>query len=61
MSVALHEGAAEDVRAAADRMAVFLSRFIRDGELVFHGVASPLPMAAVVMARNTHAPNLTYL
>ena len=61
MSVALREGASEEVRAAADRMAVFLSRFIRDGELVFHGVASPLPMAAIVMARNTHAPNLTYL
>lgn len=61
MSVKLREGASEEVRAAADRMAVFLSRFIRDGELVFHGVASPLPMAAVLMARNTHAPNLTYL
>ncbi len=61
MSVALREGASEKVRATADRMAVFLSRFIRDGELVFHGVASPLPMAAIVMARNTHAPNLTYL
>ena len=61
MSVALREGASGEVRAVADRMAVFLSRFIRDGELVFHGVASPLPMAAIVMARNTHAPSLTYL
>ena len=61
MSVALRGGVSEEVRAAADRMAVFLSRFICDGELVFHGVASPLPMAAVVMARSTHAPNLTYL
>ena len=61
MSVVLCEGASGEARAAADRMAVFLSRFIRDGELVFHGVASPLPMAAIVMARNTHAPNLTYL
>ena len=61
MSFALREGAPGEVRSAADRMAVFLSRFIREGELVFHGVASPLPMAAVVMARSTHAPNLTYL
>jgi len=56
MSVALREGASQEVRAAADRMAVFLSRFIRDGELVFHGVASPLPMAAIVMARTLMRP-----
>ena len=61
MSFALRESVSEEVRALADKMAVFLSRFIRDGELVFHGVASPLPMAAIVMARKTHAPNLTYL
>ena len=61
MSVDLREGASEEVCATADKMAVFLSRFIRDGELVFHGVASPLPMAAIVMAQKAHAPNLTYL
>ena len=61
MSIALRQSVSAEVRATADRMAVFLSRFISDGELVFHGVASPLPMAAIVMARNTYAPNLTYL
>ncbi len=61
MSVAPREGVSEEVRATADRMAVFLSRLIREGEIVFHGVASPLPMVAAVMARKTHAPNLTYL
>lgn len=48
-------------RRAADRMAVFLARQIRDGELVFHGVASALPMTAVGIARRLHAPNLIYL
>ncbi len=46
---------------AADRMAVFLARQIRDGETVFHGVASALPMVAVALARRAHAPGLTYL
>lgn len=61
MSSAPKRGASRSARALADRMAVFLSRFIRDGEIVFHGVASPLPMAAIAMARKAHAPNLTYL
>jgi len=42
-------------------MAVFLARQIRDGEIVFHGVASALPMVAVALARRTHAPGLVYL
>lgn len=42
-------------------MAVAMSRLLRDGELVFHGVASPLPMVAILLARATHAPNLVYL
>jgi len=42
-------------------MAVAMSRLLRDGELVFHGVASPLPMIAILLAKATHAPNLVYL
>lgn len=61
MIAAPERAAPEEARALADRMAVFLSRFIRDGEVVFHGVASALPMAAIAMARKAHAPNLTYL
>jgi glutaconate CoA-transferase subunit B len=34
---------------------------LRDGELAFHGVASPLPMVAILLAKRTHAPNLVYL
>ncbi len=48
-------------REAADRMAVFLARQIRDGETVFHGVASALPMTAILLARKAHAPGLVYL
>lgn len=42
-------------------MAVALSRLLRDGEIVFHGVASPLPMVAILLAQETHAPGLVYL
>ena len=42
-------------------MAVCLSRCLRDGERAFHGVASPLPMVATLLAKRTHAPNLVYL
>jgi glutaconate CoA-transferase subunit B len=46
---------------AADQMAVCLSRCLRDGERAFHGVASPLPMVAILLAKRTHAPKLVYL
>lgn len=42
-------------------MAVALARLLRDGETVFHGVASPLPMVAIQLARRLHAPRLVYL
>ena len=45
----------------ADMMAVVLARRLRDGERVFHGVASPLPMVACLVAQRLHAPNLVYL
>ncbi len=48
-------------RERANRMAVILARQIRDGETVFHGVASALPMAAILLARELHAPGLVYL
>ncbi|MFQ5896010.1 MAG: CoA-transferase subunit beta, partial [Nitrospinota bacterium] len=44
-----------------DLMAVVLARCIRDGETVFHGVASVLPMVATLLARECHAPHLVYL
>ncbi len=44
-----------------EMMAVALARLLRDGETVFHGVASPLPMVAILLAQRLHAPNLVYL
>ena len=45
----------------ADVMAVAMARLLRNGETVFHGVASPLPMVAILLAKRTHAPELVYL
>jgi len=46
---------------AADLMAIALSRLLRNGERVFHGVASPLPMVAILVAKRLQAPDLIYL
>lgn len=45
----------------ADIMAVSLSRLLRDRETVFFGLASPLVMVSTLLAKATHAPNLTFL
>ncbi|MFQ5520878.1 MAG: CoA-transferase subunit beta [Candidatus Methylomirabilia bacterium] len=42
-------------------MAVAMARLLRDGELVFNGVGSILPMLAIELARQLHAPNLISL
>lgn len=42
-------------------MPIAMARLLRDGETVFHGVASPLPMIAILTAKRLHAPNLVYL
>ncbi len=42
-------------------MAVAMARLLHDGETVFHGVASPLPMVAILLAKRTHAPGLIYV
>ena len=44
-----------------DMMAVAMARLLNSGETVFHGVASPLPMVATLLAKQLHAPDLTYL
>lgn len=45
----------------SDMMAVALSRLIHDGETVFHGVSSHLPMVALLLAKSLHAPNAVHL
>src|SRR3954451_12090166 len=42
-------------------MAGALARLLRDGETVFFGVASPLPMVAALLAKRLHAPDLVVL
>lgn len=45
----------------ADLMVVSLARELRDGETVFHGVASPIPMAATLLAMRAYGRKLTYV
>lgn len=45
----------------SDIMTVSIARMLRNNETVFHGVASPLPMVAVQLARNLNAPDLIYV
>lgn len=45
----------------ADYMTVALAREIKDGERVFHGVASPMPVVAIQLAKKLHAKQLVYL
>ena len=38
-----------------------MARLLSSGETVFHGVASNLPLVAILLARALHAPGLVYL
>jgi glutaconate CoA-transferase subunit B len=42
-------------------MAVCISRQIPDGQIVAHGLATPLVAAGYLLARVTHAPNLSFI
>lgn len=44
-----------------EMMTVALARLLRPGETVFHGVASPLPMVATLLAKRLYAPDLVSL
>lgn len=44
-----------------DMMAVVMARLIRNGETVFHGVSSHLPMVALLLAKRLHAPHAVHL
>lgn len=50
-----------DTVTVAEQMAVAMARLLRNGETVFFGVASPLPMVAALLAKRLHAPDLTVL
>lgn len=42
-----------------ERMIVEISRLVNDGEVAATGTLSPIPAAGVLLAKNTHAKNLT--
>ncbi len=42
-------------------MVCAMSRLINDGETVFHGVSSHMPMIAVLLAKSLHAKNAVHL
>lgn len=45
----------------AELMTVCMAREINDGDKVLQGLYSPLPMAACLLARKTHAPSMVHL
>jgi glutaconate CoA-transferase, subunit B len=45
----------------AEALVAAMANEIRDGDVIATGVASPLAILAIAVARATHAPNLTYL
>ncbi len=45
----------------ADALLAAMAAEIRDGDVVATGVASPLAILAIAVAKATHAPHLTYL
>jgi glutaconate CoA-transferase subunit B len=44
-----------------DIMVCAMARMIKDGERVFHGVSSHMPMIATLLAKAMHAPNAVHL
>jgi glutaconate CoA-transferase subunit B len=50
-----------DIQTISDQMVVALARSLRNGEIVFHGVASPIPMVATLLAQRTSAPDVVYV
>jgi glutaconate CoA-transferase, subunit B len=49
------------VATVAEIVVVAMARQIEDGAVIATGVASPLAILAIAVARATHAPRLTYL
>ena len=47
--------------STADMMTCVMARLIHDGDTVFHGVSSPMPMVAVLLAKEMHAPHAVHL
>ena len=57
----INTAAGNEILMKADMMVTAIARLLMDGETVFHGVSSPVPMTAVKLAKKLHAPDLVYL
>ncbi len=44
-----------------DMMAVLMARLLKDGETVFHGVSSHLPLVSILLAKRLHGPGIVHL
>lgn len=51
----------ESKNRVCDTMVCAMARMIRDGDNVFHGVSSHMPMVAVLLAKAMHAPKAVHL
>ncbi len=54
------ENKMDDIRTS-DMMICAMSRLIQNGNTVFHGVSSHMPLIAVLLAKRLHAPNAVHL
>jgi len=50
-----------DTATIRDTMVVALARLLHNDERIFHGVASPIPMVATLLAKAVQAPHVVYL
>lgn len=51
----------EETYRTADIMVTVMARLIHDGDTVFHGVSSHMPMIATLLAKRLHAKNAVHL
>ena len=52
---------AENNVRVCDIMVCAMARLIQNGNTVFHGVSSHMPMIALLLAKNMHAPDAVHL
>ena len=50
-----------EIKLIPEIMIKAMSKEIKDGDKAMHGLASPLPIMAMSLAKLTHAPNLVFL
>lgn len=61
ISEQIHPKTACSQARSCDIMVCAMARLIKDGDTVFHGVSSHMPMIAVMLAKALHAPDAVHL